>query len=60
MTKSKIDLLLEYHCRIVTDLVNEMKADSKRVSEFDSPEVYQAIQTARIETLTHVFNNLVI
>jgi len=55
---TKTGLLFEYHQRLVVSITDSIKNDSYKMSDFDSPQIYQATQLARIKTLEAVMEYL--
>lgn len=48
---TKTELLFEYHQRLVASITDSIKNDSYKITDFDSPEIYQAIQLTRVKLL---------
>ena len=55
---TKTELLFEYHQRLVISITDSIKNDSYKIADFDSPQIYQATQLARIKTLEAVMEYL--
>jgi len=55
---TKTGLLFEYHQRLVVSITDSIKNDSYKIADFDSPQIYQATQLARIKALEAVMEYL--